>query len=732
MSTIEQLINSLKEVLDIFDKGKLSVPVDAPADSSEVQFVGFGINAPGDPFSKGWQMTIQEASKARFIKAYCTGTIKYEKDSLNNRIILTNGDLLGQFIRQESLHSWAPIPRYVIYEWIDENSTRGVIRDYLVNNPNIVDSIYKSIGASETIEDLVQRYISNNLPDGIAVPAGQIIGLARNAGTGFRELKVYMQNELDNQDNLFLDPGFYFHHLETYFSNLSGHPLEAKFKQLFAGPIANTVVRYVSKSGSSTGPFTDHASPANLLSTALAASTPYDTIVITDNEQYSEGEEIEIALPITITSLSADSVLDNTSPALPSFDGGGAHRVIRVHNVAGVVSICNIAVMNGMVNTSQELPRSGGGILISKTHKTYIRNCHIYNNSTSTGATEDGFGGGIHFYHSSAHLYGCRINENTSAERGGGIGIWGYGWPIIEKNKIAGNKATGGGRPDGGGIGVEIAFPSDQDLTDLFNIIDAWIPEELDKAKVNRIRFIKNEINDNAADDDGGGVYLSVLSRSEFNSNIINNNHAGHAGGGVRATLASDVTMNGDYVHNNNANTKKESGNGGGGIAIRNASLFLNNVRVENNVVDGWAGGGIFFNSTTSGSSGIPGAHYDDILRTVFDAREFHLSIAGALSTVKFNQAKLAPVLGDHRMGGGIYALRFISSSFTALPIHMKIEDISNISVNVLDTTTPPPIGHPNSVEFHVEDMVNRASSPIDDSNKASFVTGTMFQYDSI
>lgn len=719
----------LRIALSTSGRGRLYVPFKAPSSASEVTFTGFGINAAGDVFSKGWQLIIQNTSQARFFKTFCTGTLSYNANATSNRIVLRNGDVLGQLVRQDSLPDWFPVPHYIIYENVDEAKTLTILTNYLNNHPQTVNAINDQLSSTNTVADIITMFANDTLTMGIPVPAGEIVGEAASDGAASLKLSIYMQHELDNTEGLYLDPAIYHHHWAEYIHDLSGHTLESNCKKIFAGPIANGIVRYVASGGGSAGPFTDPSLPANLLSTAIGGAGQFDTIIVMDTATYSESSEIEIDKPLNITALGNSDVRLVASPNLPAFDGSNTQRVLRVHDISGIVSICNVIIKNGRATGSSTGPKGGGGILIENAHGTYIRNCYIHNNATNSGATEDGFGGGVYIYHSSAFVFHNRVSNNTSAERGGGIGIWGYGWPIIEDNKIDGNRARGGGRPDGGGIGVETAYPDDLDFLDVFDLPSGWTDEKLRQAMQRRIHFIKNHIHVNTSDDDGGGIYLSVLARAKFIENEIFENNAGNAGGGVRFTLASDVIMRGDYIHTNRSNTNHVSGNGGGGIAVRNSTLNMVNVRILGNECEGWAGGGIFFNSTSSGSA-LPFISYDDILRQVFRATSFELSISGDQTVIQNNNARYVAALGDHRLGGGVYVLRFQDTSFTSLPLRVFIQDITLINGNNLDPV-PLPIAHTNSVELHVEDMVHRRGTPIDDSNKGTFTTNNQFIYNS-
>jgi hypothetical protein len=726
----QELIDYLKSA-QIGNMGKLFVPVARPQDVSEIiSFEGFGIVNPADFFNRGWKFLVQDASNSQNLQAFCAGTIKYDNSRIPNRIILRNADAIGNLIRtHDSLPHWFPLPNYIIYENIQERETKNLMRIYLRNHPKIVRVIEEQFQENIPIDQIVELFASNSLPYGIPVQAGDIIGVMNEEqpGTsGSRTLILNMQHELDNITGLYLDPAIYHKHWETFFQDLAGHPLEMRLKKIFAGPIANGVIRYVKSGGASTGDFLDPAFPAGLVSIALTAATPFDTIVIMDDATYNEPNEIIIDKAINITSLNThDVIYEQASFPFPTLDGNLSHRIIRIGKTDGIVSISNIGISRGITSpgNNSTKPYAGGGILIAYNEKTYVRNCHVSNNIASRESIEDdGFGGGICAYHSSALIYHNRISGNNGFRTGGGIGIFGYGWPIIHDNYIFQNESD-----DGGGIGIESAVPTDKDWTDLFgDVEDAFDATLVASAKKRCHRLVKNEIDSNLAHDDGGGVYMTALAKTVFSDNNIHNNRSKGAGGGIRATLGSDLMLKNDYIHHNSANTQHGK-NGGGGIGVRNCSIDSIDVRIEDNLVEGWAGGGIFFASNSEGTfyvGSIPAFSWDEVLRGVYGKTNNVMKIKGTSSIFR-NHCQLIPSLGEHRKGGGIYGLRTYDpiENFVGLPATIFFNDINRILSNILDQ--PPPPAFPNSAQIHLEDMYrgNGELPPIDDSNNVEFLT---------
>ena len=109
------------------------------------------------------------------------------------------------------------------------------------------------------------------------------------------------------------------------------------------------------------------------------------------------------------------------------------------------------------------------------------------------------------------------------------------------------------------------------------------------------MRIAENQILENIATDDGGGIYMSVRAYGAFERNVIQSNRARGAGGGLRASFGCDIVMQGDKIISNRSNSSLDvpARSGGGGIAARNSTLLLSDVTIEANTANGFAGGGI-------------------------------------------------------------------------------------------------------------------------------------------
>ena len=91
---------------------------------------------------------------------------------------------------------------------------------------------------------------------------------------------------------------------------------------------------------------------------------------------------------------------------------------------------------------------------------------------------------------------------------------------MIRKNIISLNQSTGA-RADGGGIAATVAHPGTLSFDEA----------ALEKARQRRIRIIGNQINNNTAEDDGGGVYLSVMAKALFKTTTFHSTSPGKPAG---------------------------------------------------------------------------------------------------------------------------------------------------------------------------------------------------------
>ena len=378
---------------------------------------------------------------------------------------------------------------------------------------------------------------------------------------------------------------------------------------------------------------------------------------------------------------------------------GGSSRVLRIQgptrNAFGKVLLQGLVIENGRTinNPGEPAWGAGGGIAVVDIDDVSIRDCLITNNRTesvpfgtySPAAFKDtviaklkdvlslapgmdkskidgvvksvrdelnkrlpdrkdnnklagqSFGGGVCFAWSSGKIQGCRIEGNHANGRGGGIAVFGYGWPSIQDCHIVNNASgtQGWARRDGGGIGIEISLPEriSRDLTerDMIQDLEAWLrlaptaqlvamlgaslaaacaqaiargdfgkftetvmyqftktylaarrwvaweKKDIEQARTRSVFVGNSRITGNQAYDDGGGLYASVLSRVKIESTDVSGNTAQNgAGGAIRVSMGSDLAVVCCTIGKNKTGAGIGSPRpGGGGIASRNTQVLL-------------------------------------------------------------------------------------------------------------------------------------------------------------
>jgi hypothetical protein len=106
--------------------------------------------------------------------------------------------------------------------------------------------------------------------------------------------------------------------------------------------------------------------------------------------------------------------------------------------------------------------------------------------------------------------------------------------------------------------------------------------------------------HDNKAGDDGGAAYFTTNARVTLRACVFKSNSAASNGGAVRITFGSQVEMEECSFNDNQANTDftsklEKNMDGGGAIAVANASLSMRGGVVVGNRSNGFAGGGVYF-----------------------------------------------------------------------------------------------------------------------------------------
>ncbi|MFJ7068554.1 right-handed parallel beta-helix repeat-containing protein [Streptomyces sp. NPDC101115] len=158
--------------------------------------------------------------------------------------------------------------------------------------------------------------------------------------------------------------------------------------------------RYVhAGKGVRSGRFDSERKPARTVADALRAAAPGDTVVILDNAVYRE-PELVLDRPVTLISehLRTRPGADPADPrfdarALPTLDGGGRHRVLRIGPDApsgrrgfGPVTVTGVRITGGhSVHTPRDPALgAGGGIAVVDADDVLVERCVVTGNRTET------------------------------------------------------------------------------------------------------------------------------------------------------------------------------------------------------------------------------------------------------------------------------------------------------------------------------------------------------------
>lgn len=203
---------------------------------------------------------------------------------------------------------------------------------------------------------------------------------------------------------------------------------------------------------------------------------------------------------------------------------------------------------------------------------------------------------------------------------------------------------------------------------------DAWKRDEIERARKTAVAIADCRFTKNRCEDDGGGLYASVLSRVKLTRSRFNENVARGSGGGIRLTMGSAGEIAGCELSGNTALTIDPDGKlvtGGGGLSARNVDLTLTETRIgssggaiaaDSNVCTDHAGGGLCFQADTEGNlAGIPD-FWTTILREVFEVSAVKVVIAASCAIAGngagYDEGR-RPLGGTKKAkGGGVWALQ--------------------------------------------------------------------------
>lgn len=558
--------------------------------------------------------------------------------------------------------------------------------------------------------------------------------------------------------------------------DLSTHPLGVLIRRIDQGFEASGVLRFVSRTGGddANAPFTDSARPARTLGAAIAAAANGDTILILDSSTYKEAEHV-ITKAINITSAAtlaanqqhlggvASSAIAPVVPAgMPILEGPqnygairqdmtndtavvpttGAHRVIqfKVPAGSGIASVTKVVIRYGGA-------REGGGVYAYRSAGVIVASCYVHRNIAffnpfplSLGANrpnpfpgsgwfEEGSGGGLSLYRSNAMIWGNFIERNL-ALYGAAIGIFASSYPLIAENFISRNRGpdwfTGITVTDGGAIRVlqqslrydsqtalQAAVPPGSSLNPVrLTTAQMYDPAEVAVTQRSWIHLRSNRFDTNIAEDDGGAVYATALTRIfSIGNHLIGNTARDGDGGGFRISTASVLRSISDVISQNRVEGTVGRGATGAGIACRCSSLYLLNTVIDGNRSH-FAGAGISFTSTREGDVSDGGTArllgyaippWDEQRRLGLGFMNAELMIEG--TTLVENNVADDTTSGK---GGGLYAFRFQDgSTFTADPINVQIDSPATVLAPSNDTGFAPGGNKPNRRFYLVDQTKN-------------------------
>jgi uncharacterized repeat protein (TIGR01451 family) len=244
----------------------------------------------------------------------------------------------------------------------------------------------------------------------------------------------------------------------------------------------------------------------------------------------------------------------------------------------------------------------GGGIAVWRGDQVLVADNSVQNNSSGSGggiysrdssaltvsgntisSNKGTQGGGIHlFYSYYATLRGNRIQGNSASQDGGGIMLWDAHLAALEGNTILSNTA----QADGGGIyhyqSHDVVVGANQIIGNVaergggIHISGGWQKEN---AALNR-----TVIWGNAAQNEGGGLYMRSCADTSVDNAVISDNWAGVAGSGVyisgcdsrlgHITVARNHGGDGSGIHITNEPEQSS------GVALTNTILVSHTVGI--------------------------------------------------------------------------------------------------------------------------------------------------------
>lgn len=698
-------------------------------------------------FSTGLRLEVPEASGLRWLFAVATGGMTYRPgaDGAPGSVVLARGDVSGTALVQAAgiLPAWFPQAKYVVYENVDPAQARAAVLAALKRDRSrlmVLELLRRRTGkpVEATDEQLADLWLRGETP-GVLVYGGDLLG-ACGAGpaAGKRFTQIWMADEAGPTPARFYNPAYYLSAWDAMGWLTINEPVGPPLTDVGAPPLASGKMRFV-RQGSTTeaAPYDTPARASTTVAAAIAAAQPGETVVILDQETYIE--QLTLEKPISVMG-TGKLPATSAEPDYPTISGDLTHRPFFIQNItSGAAHLGRLRIHRGKSSGH------GGGVFVNRSDRVVISNCLISECRTFEG---NGGGGAIALVYSSAAVLGCVLAGNTAGTtRGGGILVFGYGWPTIANSVIRSNGASGADSnalPDGGGIAITISWikpekevPSSLLTVSKSNLATFFDAKNLQRSRGSYVRIVRCRIEDNSALDDGGGIYVSVMSGVILRDTEVLNNRCKLDGGGIRATMESELILIGCTIQGNTSNIinndMDSGGPGGGGISSRNCRrVRLERTRVEGNTAIGWAGGGIYLTSSDEGKFPTPtikgDIDWNDILRDVFRHAGTRLEI-DAFSQISGNKAtRLTGQASDHGKGGGIYLLRWKGNRASGVdPVVLSGLPLT-VSIAQIGAVTPDNDGSfPGADRFFLQDLV--APGPKDPIDDADLPASGAFQY---
>ncbi|MEW6747033.1 MAG: right-handed parallel beta-helix repeat-containing protein [Planctomycetota bacterium] len=254
--------------------------------------------------------------------------------------------------------------------------------------------------------------------------------------------------------------------------------------------------RAVSAADAGESPRSIHVLPPGTIQAAIDTAADGDTILVAAGT-YVETIDFK-GKTITLRS--------EAGPDRTIIDGGCSGPVVRFCSGEGPG-----ASLDGFTLTNGKAP-FGAGVLCVRSSSPTIQDCVVANNEAICA------GGGIFVLRSSPRILGNEIVWNSARTMGGGICCGDQSDVVIEGNRISSNRADKGG-------GVTCAAC--------------------------RASLSGNEITENEALTDGGGIYCDHPAEVQIEENVVSRNAAAGSYGGGIFIGGGSVTISRNNIRDN-------------------------------------------------------------------------------------------------------------------------------------------------------------------------------------